>query len=173
MKRWRLSGTGNHPGHILSPSGKRPRWVEWTLWCSRGRMVCAQGSTGWARFWSLRPWLTEVLACQHEQEVKAQWCSEGCGWEYLESTYYIFFCPKATRCKWTQQVKAKTDNSFFFYNLVWLTSLTLNWPTGGLFEVQGGLSGKSSSEINSTETWDTDWVSSFTGGLYQREGTFS
>lgn len=46
-----------------------------------------------------------------------------------------------------------TGEAFFsFYNLVRLTSLTLNWPNGGLFEVQGGLSGKSGSKVNGAET---------------------
>lgn len=32
------------------------------------------------------------------------------------------------------------------------SKLTLNWPTGGLFEVKSGLSGKSSSEVDGAET---------------------
>lgn len=52
-----------------------------------------------------------------------------------------------------------------------LHSLTLNWSTGSLFEVQSGLSRKPSSEVNGAETRDSHRVSSFTRRLFQRKET--
>lgn len=83
MTRWRLSGTRNHRGRILSPSGRRPHWVGWTQWCSRGRRADDRGNIGLARFWAPCPQLTRALTGRREQEVKARWCSEGCELEYL------------------------------------------------------------------------------------------
>ena len=89
------------------------------------------------------------------------------------STYCILYRTKATRHEWRQQVKEKTYNScgvlLCFYDLERVTSLTLNWPTQCLFEVQGGPFGKPGSEVNSAETWDTNRVSSFAGDLYHKK----
>lgn len=52
-----------------------------------------------------------------------------------------------------------------------LYSLTLNWPTGSLFEIQSGLSRKPSSEVNGAETGDSHRVSSFARRLFQRKET--
>lgn len=132
--------------------------------------------TDWQSFYHLaRDW-QELQPVSSSRRWKPSGVQEDVGgntWKVGMTYTGYFTVPKLTDASGQNRWKQKETTAVvtgLFYSLVRLTSLTLNWPTGGLFEVHGGLPGKPGTEVNSTKTGDTDWVSSFTRGLFQKRG---
>lgn len=167
MKHWRLSGKGSHHGRILSPAGRRPHWVGWTRWRSTDRTAFVQGRSELATSLLCRLRPIGAPACRAEQEARVRWCSAGCEWEHLQYRYKVQYglCPKVV----SEDLRIRGMD--FIMEAQTLSSLTLNWPTGRLFEVERGFSGKPCSEVDGAETRDTDRVSAFTGDLHQQRGS--